>query len=415
MTKYLNKRFQQILLLYGATITSVLLGVVVSVLNTRSLAPAEYGDVRYINNFIAFFSGVLLLGYFVSGSRLLAVAKNAKESAEVKGAIIVVLCITAVLLMALMFVCGMVHQFVLHKDYAHLFYWVLPVCSSTLLLNFINTTSQGGNNISMIAAARVFPSLVYLLLAYYIYAKWGTSGKMMLWLQNGTSVVILVFLIWRNSPSFSGMRNSLKALHEENKKYGLQVYYGSLANISVQYIAGISLGLFGSDNVNVGFYTLALTVTVPLSMLPNVIGTTYFKQFASQERISHKVLIGTVSISALSLLGFIILIFPIVDMLYDKSYQSVAFYACFLALGSTLQGLGDVFNRFLGVHGKGRFLRNGAWISGSVAIVGYTLGIYALGLYGAIGTRITSSALYVLSMIFYYERYINENKLIKWK
>lgn len=266
----------------------------------------------------------------------------------------------------------------------------------------------------MIAAARVFPSLLYLLLAYCIYAKWGASVKMMLWLQNGISVGVLVFLIWRNAPSFSGIRISLKALHEENKKYGLQVYYGSLANISVQYIAGISLGLFGSDNVNVGFYTLALTVTVPLSMLPNVIGTTYFKQFASQEKISHKVLVGTVGMSALSLLGFIILIFPIVDMLYDESYQSVAFYACFLALGSTLQGLGDVFNRFLGAHGKGKYLRNGAWISGSVAIVGYTLGIYVFGLYGAIGTRIASSALYALSMISYYKRYINENKLI-WK
>ena len=89
-----SKKISQIILLYSTTFIGVVLGVVVSVLNTHSLSPADYGDVRYINNFIAFFSGILLLGYFVSGSRLLAVAKSPKECAELKGAVITILCIT---------------------------------------------------------------------------------------------------------------------------------------------------------------------------------------------------------------------------------------------------------------------------------------------------------------------------------
>lgn len=398
-------RIRQVLLLYGSTIIGVLLGLVVSVLNTRSLVPSEYGDVRYVNNFIAFFSGILLLGYFVSGSRLLAVSESSKECAKLKGAVIVILCATAIALIVLMSLCGMFHQFVLHKDCAQLFYWVLPVCASSLLLNYINTTSQGDNSISMIAAARVFPSLIYLLLAYFIYSRWGASPKMMLWLQNGISVAILAFLILKNHPSFSNLGHSLNTLHQENKKYGLQVYYGSLANISVQYIAGISLGLCGTDNADVGFYTLALTVTAPLSMLPSVIGTTYFKQFASQKIISQKVIVGTMGLSILSLLGFIIIIFPIVDILYEDAYQSVAVYACFLASGSTMQGLGDVYNRFLGAHSQGTFLRNGAWISGGIAIIGYTVGVYVFGLQGAVGTRIISSATYLFSMYLYYKRF----------
>lgn len=60
---------------------------------------------------------------------------------------------------------------------------------------------------------------------------------------------------------------------------------GSLANVSVQYIAGLNLGVLGSDNTEVGFYTLALTLTSPLMMLPNVIGTTYYKEFAHQATI----------------------------------------------------------------------------------------------------------------------------------
>ena len=48
--------------------------------------------------------------------------------------------------------------------------------------------------------------------------------------------------------------------------------------------------MFNEDNTEVGFYTLALTVTTPLSTLPAIIGTTYFKQFATQPRIPSKVL-----------------------------------------------------------------------------------------------------------------------------
>ncbi|WP_279187300.1 lipopolysaccharide biosynthesis protein [Bacteroides acidifaciens] len=401
-----SKKISQIILLYSTTFIGVVLGVVVSVLNTHSLSPADYGDVRYINNFIAFFSGILLFGYFVSGSRLLAVAKSPKECAELKGAVITILCITVFVLVILICICGLVHQFVLHKDYAYLFYWVLPVCSPAILLNYINTTPQGDNSISMIAAARVFPSLIYLLLAYFVYRKYGASVEKMLWLQNGISVVILIILIWKNSPSFSNLKKSLKILYKENKKYGLEVYYGSLANVSVQYVAGISLGLYASNNVNVGFYTLALTVTSPLAMLPNVIGTTYFKQFASQSTISRKIIVGTIGMSLLSLLGFILLIFPIVDILYDESYQSVAVYACFLAVGSMMQGLGDVFNRFLGAHGKGKPIRNVAWISGGIAIVGYILGVYVFGLYGAIATRIISSVSYFLAIFIYYRQFV---------
>ena len=97
----------------------------------------------------------------------------------------------------------------------------------------------------------------------------------------------------------------------------MQVYSGSLANVSVQYIAGITLGMFATNNANVGFYSLALTVTGPLAMLPSIIGTTYFKSFAHEECISRKVMLNTFVMSAVSLVGFVMLIYPVVGILYD--------------------------------------------------------------------------------------------------
>lgn len=406
----LNKSKRQVILLYSCTIIGIFLGVLVSIVNTRFLEPSSYGDVRYVNNIIAFFSGIFLFGYFVSGSRLLALAKDKDEANKIKGGLVFILGITIILMIVVMLISGFIHDYCLHKKFYYLFYLIVPVCGSTLLLNYINTSSQGDNSITTIAFARLLPQFIYLIIAFLVYKYSGASAEKMLLLQNGIALIILLFLIFKNSPNFSSLKQTLYKLKDENKQYGLQVYYGSLANVSIQYIAGVSLGVFGNDNTNVGYYTLALTVTSPLMMLPNVIGTTYFKQFAHQSFIPRKLLLGTYLMSIASLCAFIILIYPIVDILYNDSYANVAFYASVMAIGFTLHGLGDVYNRFLGAHGKGTYLRNAAWISGFISLVGYTIGIYFYGITAAIITRILSSSIYYFSLLFYYRKFRGMNR-----
>ena len=405
----LSKSKEQIVYLYCSTIGGVLLGVLVSILNTRFLIPSEYGDVRYVNNIISFFSGIFLFGYFVSGSRLLALSESKEEASRIKGALVCILGITILLMMIVMLLSGVIHNFVLHKAYYSLFYFAIPVCGSTLLLNYINTSSQGDNSISTIAAARIWPQFIYLLTAFLVYKHFGATSRRMILIQNGIYALVLAILIFKNSPKFSQLKATFKKLNEENKKYGFQVYIGSLANVSVQYIAGMSLGVLSDDNTNVGFYTLALTVTTPLMMLPNVIGTTYFKQFAHQKFIPRKVILGTYTMSIVTLVGFCILIFPIVDILYNESYSNVALYASVLAIGFTMHGLGDVYNRFLGAHGLGKYLRNAAFISGGIALAGYTVGIYFGGITAAIITRILSSSIYFLVLLLYYRKVTMKN------
>ena len=164
--------------------------------------------------------------------------------------------------------------------------------------------------------------------------------------------------------------------------------------------------MFATNNVNVGFYSLAITVTGPLAMLPSIIGTTYFKRFAHENTISRKILITTFSMALLSMIGFVIIIHPVVGFLYDDRYSDVALYACILSTGFTFHGLGDVFNRFLGAHGQGKPLRNGAFISGVIALVGYTVGVYYFGIWGAIFTKLSASLAYFISLTFFYFTYI---------
>lgn len=404
-----TKTKKQVVTLYICTIVGMALGIVSSMINTHFLIPSEYGDVRYVVNILNFFSGILLVGYFVSGSRLLALAENVTEAKRIKGGMLFILFLLAIILTSLLVLTALYHWYI-GKPFWRLFLYVIPVSANIMLLNYINTSSQGDNSIGTIALARLLPSAVYVVLSFFLYNVFGTSSLFMLLLQNGIALIILLTLILRNGFSFRDLKKTLSDLHAENKKYGLQVYYGSLANVSVQYIAGLTLGLWGADNTNVGYYSLALAITAPLHTLPSIVGTTYFKQFATQASINNKVVKTTYGMSIISYIVYAIFIFPLVDVIYSESYSTVAYFSVLLALGATFHGLGDVYNRFLGAHGRGTMLRNGAFISGFVAIMGYTVGVYVWGINGAILTRVLSSLAYYLSMILFYSIFVKTKK-----
>ena len=323
---------------------------------------------------------------------------------------VIILIITSGILMFCMFACAVVHQLWLNSNVSELFIIAIPVCGAVLMLNYINTVFQGDNSINKLSIARVVPALLYLIIAWAtLNSDRATSANIML-LYNGCAIAVLLPLIVSTKPAFKNISCAYKELQQENREYGFNVYIGSIAAVSLSYLAGITLGLFNDDNTNVGYYTLALTIATPLAILPTVIGTTYFKKFATQKFIDKKVVIATISLSFASLFAFIIFVPFVVDLLYDDSYVSVTRYAQYLALGTTIHGLGDMFNRFLGSHGKGKELRNGAFLSGIIMTLGNIVFVHAWGINGAIATRILSASSYCFTMLVYYLKFTKKNK-----
>ena len=372
----LSKHNKQVVILYASSVIGMLIGVLNSVINTRFLTPNLYGDVRYVQNIISFVSSLLLFGFFTSGSRLLALSKEEQYSRQIRGILCTILAITVVVLMFTMTGLYIASRIQGKENLSLLYLIAIPCCGNVLMLNYVNTTAQGDNHIGRIAAARLLPSGVYCILAYLIYHHFGATPGKMLALFNGSAVIILFLIIASTKPTFTHLKESFAVLKEENKKYGFNVYLGSLVAVSTGYIAGITLGQFCDDNTNVGFYTLAVTLAHPLAMLPSIIGTTYFKQFASQSRIDKKILLGSVGLTIVSCVVFVVFIKYIVLFLYNESYFCVAKYASWIAVGTCMHGLGDMFNRFLGAHGQGKQLRNGAIACGIVLVIGSFVLVY---------------------------------------
>lgn len=401
-----SKSSKQVVVLYASSVIGLLFGVLCSVLNTRSLSPKLFGDVRYVQNIISFVSSLLLFGYFISGSRLLALSKDEYYSRRIRGAMVAILLATIFVLSLVMLVLYVISIFNGKQNLTPLYLSSVFLGSNVVLLNYVNTTAQGDNHIGRLAIARFLPSGVYLIVAFLVYRYFGCSPVLMISLFNGTAVLVLVWIIVSTRPSFHNLRDSLRQLYEENRSYGFNVYLGSLAGVSTSYITGITLGSFCADNANVGFYTLALSLATPLTMLPSIIGTTYFKSFAKEDKINRKVLTYSVALTSLSLIVFVAAIHFIVEILYDESYSVVAEYASWLAIGTSLHGFGDMINRFLGAHGQGRQIRNAAIICGLVIIFGSFVFVYFWNVNGAILTKNIGSLSYFLAMIVYYSKFI---------
>lgn len=71
-------------------------------------------------------------------------------------------------------------------------------------------------------------------------------------------------------------------------------------------------------------------------------------------------------------------------------------------------GLGDMFNRFLGAHGKGKEIRNGAFICGAIVVLGSTILVYFFEITGAVVTKLLSDIIYFMVMYFYYLKFASK-------
>ena len=400
----MEKGRKQVLVLYAATLLGAILNFVASKVNTDFLSTEDYGNVRNVLNIIQLFSWVVLFGWFLSGSRMLALSDDSRYSARIRGALIVLLMAASVMLMMITFAVGMIHTG--DHDMHSLFLCAIPVCVYPLLTNYINTTAQGDNHIGRLALARLLPVLCYIPIAILVFSRYGAVPEKVILLHWGVCSLVIILIIITTKPSFSNLKPIFITLGKENRSYGIQLYWGSLAMVATNYLAGVVLGFIETDKSGVGFYTLALSFAQPLSYLPGIVGTTYFKRFAHEDRIPGKVFALTLVVTFISCIGFIILIHQVIR-LYNEPYSIVARYASFLSIGFSIHGIGDMINRYLGSHGQGRSIRNASFICGTLKIVGSFLFVMLWNVNGAIMTMILSSTVYTLTLFIAYRSFVN--------
>jgi O-antigen/teichoic acid export membrane protein len=399
----LQSRARQVLGLYVSTILQTVFGFLISIFLARSLGPTQYGNYSYLFNL---FNLVLLLvsvGHFVSTSMMLATKKNEMHRENLLGASFIITIVISCAFSAIIFFFSFVQETLFRERLGHEIRILSFLAILLPLQVYLENVYLGLNRIRSLAIQRTLPKLFFLV-ALAITVCWFklsyvTATVLLLF----TSYVVYIAQVARLKPRFDHLRETMRMISNENRRYGFHVYLGALAGVATNYLASLSISFFRS-NMDLGFYNLALSLSMPLMLLPQSVAASYFKDFSDAEKLPDRVIKYTLILSTVSYIAYLGLIKPLVVLFYSRVYISSVPLAAILGLAMIVHGFGDVVNRFLCAKARGKEIRNGAFIVGVTNVVMFLALIPVFGNSGAAIARLVMAVVYFLSMYWYYRK-----------
>lgn len=396
-----SNRARQTAVLYVSLVATLVLGIAVSIINTRLLGPQAFGDFKFLQTVWTLGVAFVTFGLFMTGANLLARQDSPETERPLMGSLLVIACAVSLLFTVAMALAS----FPVGQVYGQELGGKMRLFSALVFVfpvqNYLQEVLRGTNDVTSLALLNALPQLLYIPAALGISRLTGFSLDMALLLYLLSLLVTAFVVIIRARPSFNRVQRGIQEVMENNRAIGMHIYVAILVTTATTQLSQFSLAYF-FDTRLVGMFSLALTITMPLTMIPNAISTTFFKQFATLDRIPRKVIVGAVTISVVTLLAFLAAIKEVILFLYTDKFIEVVPLAYICAVGAVLHGIGDVYSRYLQVHGKTMALRNNAVQLGVISVVGYVFLVAWWGVSGAAVTKFLVDAVYLATMLLYY-------------
>lgn len=403
-----NHRLNQIVSLLSVNIINIPLGIITSILITRYLGAKIYGDYMFIYNIIGLAVILGTFGFFYAGNRAIILSKKKEEIKEYYGAeIIISLGLFLIISISLLFYT-VFDSNINAKGLTSKVLLIIPFVWVNILIKYFEVLFQADNKIKLLAQTRLYPKIIFtitVLLIYFMLKDFPFSKLLLIYYSFSVSqILVFIYIIFKLELSFKNFRLRCSEIWNYNKSYGFHVYIGSLFAVGFAQLSAVLISYFGVDNSGVGFYSLALAIASPLSFIPNTIATTHYKEFSELDKVPKKVLLSTLGITSITLIISWLVISPFVNYFYGNEFKKVINLFYVVSIGVSLNGLADFFNRFLGAHGEGKMLRNSSFLVG-VSLLVFNLTLIPLwGEVGAAYTNGLTGLVYLLTILYYYNR-----------
>ena len=409
-----NQRLRQVLSLYTVNIIGIPLSIISSMIITRYLGPLAYGDFKFLQNFFALAVVVFNFGFFQAGNRALVLNNNLQKAREYYGAELVILGILFILMSVAVLLYAFFDPNIKEKGIQGIFLFYIPFSWVFLLVSYFEVLFHADNRIELLAKSRLFPRLGFfaavLIVYFFLFNKDGNRLFILSIFYLFTNIVVYLYIISKIQVSFKNLRERIKEIVHYNKTFGFNVYVGSLSSTGFSQLTSVLISYFATNNSGVGFFSLALTIVAPLGLIPNVVATTHYKDFSTRTSIPKKLLLVTVGLSISALVLTFLLVQPFITYLYGPDFKPVISLTYIVSFGVILSGFADLINRFLGSHGKGKALRNTAFVVGfSLMALNFGL-IPKFGETGAAYAQLFSGFIYVIFMYWYYKKLVRDLK-----
>jgi O-antigen/teichoic acid export membrane protein len=405
-----NARIKQVFSLLAVNVFIIPLSFVSNIIITRFLGPVAFGDFKFILNVINFSFILFNFGFFQAGNRALVLNSDREKARELYGSMLVILLGLFLVIGIVLFAYALIDKNVNEKGLRNMLITIIPFSWVFLLTTYFEVLFQADNKIGLLAKSRLYPKILFfisILILYFLLFKYQGNRLKIIWVFFIlTQIIGFFYILYKVNPSFRSLKPRILEIWHFNKTYGFNVYFGALFNTGFGALTGLLISYFGINNSGVGFYSLALTITEPLGFIPNVIATTHYKDFSTENKIPKKLILVTFAITMSALALTWILVNPFIKYFYGVEFRSVIALTYIVSFGVMMNGFADFFNRFLGSHGQGKALRNSAIIVGLFIMVFNLTLIPRLGATGAAYTQVLTALIYLLNMLWFYRKLV---------
>lgn len=405
--------------MFSVNLIGIPIAIITSILITRYLGAKGFGDYKFIISIFNFAIIIFTFGFFHAGNRAMVLNNDRQKAREYYGAELAITGGLFIVMSIFLTFYALYDHNIQEKQLGNYLLLIIPFGWVFLLLIYFEILFQADNRIRMLAMARLYPKVVFLIavgLIYFIFINKEVNRlAIMLAIYLTTEVIVYLFILYKLRVSFRNIKQRFLEIWNHNKSFGFNVYVGSLVAVGFANLTAILISYFGVDNSGVGFYTLALSFSTPLSFIPNTIATTHYKDFSVSKSIPKKLFLITLALSSFALIGLWIVVGPFIKFFYDKEFASVIALNFIVSIGVTLYGLSDFFTRYLSANGQGKALRNSSFLVGGCTLFFSLLFIPRWGEYGAAYAKLITGFVYLSIIVWYYFNFINKRNLKRYE
>ena len=380
-----------------------------TVVLTRFLGKDDFGVFAFYLRFTAFLQLFFRLGLFYGASLLLPQEKDPQQARQIVGASLLIGLGVGVAFSLSVFIFSFWVDQLFNVKIGVLLRIISPGLILLPMQSLVRQIDRGLGIVSNILIINLVPQLSYLILVYIAYLAGFLTVELSV-IGNVVTIALSCFYIFfRYRPSFINLKLSMKKMIQKSKSYGIYAYFVELTDQATSSLSSILIPLFATTT-DLGFYTLALGLVMPITKMSYSIGMVQFKQLALKPSIPKRILVINYLWLIISCSAVYLLTDWLVVTLFGPEYQPVAQLKELIVGVAFFTGAYQIYTFFLTAHEK-RFVSYISIILFPLNLAGNYLLISVYKTEGAMVYQLWRALIFFVVILAYYIWIVKNKKV----
>ena len=402
----LKDKSKNLAIMGGGTFAVPVATLLVTLVITRSLTSSDYGSYIYLISFINLFIQIANFGVYPTIRFIAGQLSSQDDKRKLERGLFSIVSIMSIAATCFALLGVIVLQLFDDQLPVQLFLYACLFVFLHVATSVYDNFFQGVGDILRLTNLRLYPKISFLMLVLGILWLYPNVWVAFTLMQVAIFLTLFFVVDFRHLGPKSLGDESVRLTIEKTKTFGINVYLGSITFLAGIQCIPIAIASISSDNSYVGYYGLAMTLTSPLVMFPQIISTVFFRDFVSKDRIDKELifLLLVVSVSVGSILYFSGAF--LIEGFFGEQYLPAVDFFEVLILFNVLHGINVFLDRFLHAKGAAKVLRDSYLLGGLTLFLTLFVFISQFDVIGVCWALLSSSA---VSLAFKVSAYLSQN------